>query len=168
VWPRSWDPAATQFLNQLKDGPMAVKKREASKTEVAASTSKAPKQTAPKKASAKKTAAPAAPAAEPKAAPKAAPKKAEAAAAPAAKAPKKPAATAAPIKLTATQTEYLKKIKDSAAEGFLSSKKVELKTLEALLSRKLIKKGGKDKASGGFKYLISKQGEKHLESQPSA
>ena len=140
---------------------MAVKKREASKTEVAASTSKAAKQ-APKKAAAKKSDAPAAAVA----APKAAPKKAAAAAAPAAKAPKKP--VPAPIKLTATQTEFLKKIKDSAAEGYLSSKKVELKTLEALLNRKLIKKGGKDKTSGGFKYLISKQGEKHLETQPSA
>ncbi|WZO97439.1 hypothetical protein EP7_004473 [Isosphaeraceae bacterium EP7] len=147
---------------------MAVKKREASKSEVAASTSKATKQSAPKKAAAKKSEAPAAPVAAPKAAPKkaAAPAPVAAKAPAAAKAPKKPAP--APIKLSATQTEFLKKIKDTAEEGYLASKKVEQKTLEALLNRKLIKKGGKDKTSGGFKYLISKQGEKHLETQPTA
>ena len=84
--------------------------------------------------------------------PKAAPK------APAAAAPKK----AAPVKLTDKQLEFLKQVRGPDQAGYLGEKKAELKTLEALLTRKLIKKGAKDKASGNFRYTVSKAGEKHL------
>jgi hypothetical protein len=84
----------------------------------------------------------------------AAPKKAASAA------PKK---AAAPVKLTERQLEFLKQVK-GAAEGYITAKKAEQKTLETLLDKKLIKKGAKDKASGNFRYTVSKAGEKHLSS----
>jgi hypothetical protein len=85
--------------------------------------------------------------------PVAAPKKAASAA------PKK---AAAPVKLTDRQLEFLKQIKGAAEPGFITAKKAEQKTLETLLDKKLIKKGAKDKASGNFRYTVSKAGEKHL------
>ncbi len=107
---------------------------------------------APEKASSKggakavpKQAEAAAPAAEAKAgAPKAAAKK----------------GAAAPVKLTTTQGELLKKIGGSEA-GYLAEKKAEQRTIDALLERKLIKKGAKDKASGNVNYMISNAGKKH-------
>jgi hypothetical protein len=118
---------------------MAVKK----------TTTKAAK-AAPKKAAAKK-------AAPKKAAPKkAAPKATMKTAAPKKAAPKKKAA----VKLTDKQLDLLKKVKE-AKEGY-SGAKAEGRILESLQTKKLIKKGPKDKASGTFKYTISKTGEKHL------
>ncbi len=100
-----------------------------------------------------------------KAASKGAPKKAEAAGPPAdakANAPKAAAkkGAEAPVKLTATQGELLKKIGGSEA-GYLAGKKAEQRTIDALLERKLIKKGAKDKASGNVNYMISSAGKKH-------
>ena len=66
----------------------------------------------------------------------------------------------APVKLTATQGELLKKIGGSEA-GYLAGKKAEQRTIDALLERKLIKKGAKDKASGNVNYMISSAGKKH-------
>ena len=137
---------------------MAVKKSKPA--EAAAKKAPAKKAaTSPKKASAPKpkAAAPAvatdtaAKAETPKAA--AAPKKAAAAA------PKK---AAAPVKLTDRQLEFLKQIQGAKEDGYLTAKKAEQKTLDALLDKKLIKKGAKDKASGNFRYTVSKAGEKHL------
>ena len=85
--------------------------------------------------------------------PKAAPK------ATAAAAPKK---AAAPVKLTDRQLDFLKQIQGAKEAGYLGEKKAEQKTLEALLNRKLIKKGAKDKTSGAFRFTVSKAGEKHL------
>jgi hypothetical protein len=76
-------------------------------------------------------------------------------------APKK--AAAAPIKLSATQTDLLKKIGGSSDPGYRSDKKAELRTIEALQERKLIKRGAKDKASGSYHYLLSSAGKKHLD-----
>ena len=87
--------------------------------------------------------------------PKAAPKKAAAAG------PKK---AAAPVKLTDRQLEFLKQIQGAAEGGYMTAKKAEQKTLDTLLDKKLIKKGAKDKASGNFRYTVSKAGEKHLSS----
>lgn len=123
----------------------------AAKEAPAEATPKAPKakKVAPK---AKKEAAPAAPApvakAEPKPEPKAEPK-----------APKK--AAAAPVKLTSSQTEILKKIND-AAEGYVVEKKIEQRTIDALLEKKLIKKGAKK--DGKPSFLISNVGKKHIAS----
>jgi hypothetical protein len=66
------------------------------------------------------------------------------------------------IKLTDKQTEFLKSIKSAGEGGYKGDKKAEAKALEALLGKKLIKKGAKDKASGAYSYTISKAGEKHL------
>jgi hypothetical protein len=110
----------------------------------------APKKAVGKKSAAKKETAPKK--STPSAAKAAAPKKA---------APKK--AAAAPIKLSATQTDLLKKIGGSGDPGYRSDKKAELRTIEALQERKLIKRGAKDKASGSYHYLLSSAGKKHLD-----
>ena len=99
---------------------------------------------APKKAAAPKAAAPAAPA--PKAA---APKKA---------APKKPAAA---IKLSDPQANLLKEIGAASEAGLTATKKIQ-RQIDALQTRKLIKKGKKD--GEFFKYHVTKLGEKHLAS----
>ena len=100
---------------------------------------------APERSSTKGGAKAAAPAAEARAAaPKAAAKK----------------GAEAPVKLTPTQGELLKKIGGSEA-GYLAEKKAEQRTIDALLERKLIKKGAKDKASGNVNYMISNAGKKH-------
>ena len=70
----------------------------------------------------------------------------------------------APVKLTPTQGELLKKIGGSET-GYLAEKKAEQRTIDALLERKLIKKGAKDKASGNVNYMISSAGKKHPSSQ---
>ncbi len=80
------------------------------------------------------------------------------------KAPKK----AAPTKLTATQTDLLKKIGESGETGYRSEKKAEQRTIDALQERKLIKRGAKDKASGSYHYLISNTGKKFLGSSTPA
>ncbi len=110
----------------------------------------APAKKAPKlKAKAKAEAAPTpAPAPEPKAEAKPA------------KAPK-PVAPA--VKVTDKQKEFLKAISADSA-GYLTSRKAEQKSLESLLEKKLIKKGAKDKASGTYRYVISKAGEKLITS----
>ena len=79
--------------------------------------------------------------------------------APAVAAPKK---TAAPVKLTDRQLDFLKQIQGAKEAGYVLEKKAEQRTIEALLDRKLIKKGAKDKTSGHFRYMVSKAGEKHL------
>ncbi|MDR3635997.1 MAG: hypothetical protein P4L84_19500 [Isosphaeraceae bacterium] len=78
---------------------------------------------------------------------------------------KKPAA---PVKLSSAQSELLAKISAADPAGYLSAKKAEQRSIEALAERKLIKKGAKDKASGNFRYLISNAGKKHLGAQPAA
>jgi hypothetical protein len=86
-------------------------------------------------------------------------------------APKKAAAKkagAAPIKLTATQTDLLKRIGETGEPGYRSEKKAEQRTIEALQERKLIKRGAKDKASGTYHYLLSSAGKKHLETSQQA
>ena len=127
---------------------MAVKK-----TAAKASGAKA---AAPKKAAAKKSApkAAAVKASAPKAA-KAAPK---------AKAgPKK---KAAPVKLTEKQTELLKKIGGTKEGGYVGTK-AEGRMLESLQTKKLIKRGAKNKESGSYSFSLSKTGEKHLATPPA-
>jgi hypothetical protein len=117
---------------------MAVKKTTKTGTTKAAPKKAAPKKAAPK-AAAKTTA-------------KAAPKK---------KAPAKKAA----VKLTDKQTDLLKKVADAKDSGYLGSK-AEGKALESLQTKKLVKRGVKDKTSGSYRYVVSKAGEKHI-STPS-
>jgi hypothetical protein len=119
---------------------MAVKK---SKT----ATATKPKKAATKTAAPKAAADTAVKAGTPKAAPKAAVK---------AKV-KKPA----PVKLTDKQLEFLKTVEAAGETGFKEDKKTT-KGLEALLGKKLIKKGAKDKATGFYSYTVSSAGKKHL------
>ena len=140
---------------------MAVKKTTKKKEASATPTTAEAKETAPKKKASKKAAAPkpsapgpvASTATEPAAAakPATAPKKA---------APKKSAAPA--IKLSPSQDELLKKIGGMAEEGYSVGKKVEQRSIDSLLEKKLIKKGAKDKASGVIRYHISSVGKKHI------
>lgn len=74
----------------------------------------------------------------------------------------------APIKLTDKQAEFLKTIHGAGEAGYKGDKKAEAKSLEALLGKKLIKRGAKDKASGHYSYSISKAGHKHLSSGGSS
>ena len=73
----------------------------------------------------------------------------------------------AAVKLTGRQVEFLKQIQDAKELGYLLGKKAEQKTIDALLDRKLIKKGAKDKTSGHYRYMVSKAGEKHLSTLPA-
>ncbi len=88
--------------------------------------------------------------------------------------PKAPANGTAPakkkvaaVKINERQTEFLKKIKDAGETGFETANKNDLRTIEALLERKLVKKGSKNKATGQYRYLITKAGEKHLPAAPA-
>jgi hypothetical protein len=117
---------------------MAVKKSTTKKSATAT------KKAAPKKSAAKK-------ASKPKAAKKAGAKKAT---------PKK--ATAMMVKLTDKQLDLLKTVSGTKDKGYLADKKAEAKTLDALASKKMIKRGAKDKMSGVVRYHVSKTGEKHV------
>jgi hypothetical protein len=109
---------------------MAVKKTKSSPKKKDAA---APKKAASVKSAAKKETAPKKTSAAKKAPKKAAPKAAKKAA------PKK----AAP-KLSPAQAELLKKVHGAGEAGYLGDKKAELRSLEALRERKLIKRGAKD------------------------
>jgi hypothetical protein len=78
-------------------------------------------------------------------------------------APKK----AVPIKLNDRQREFLRKIKDAGTVGYEVAQKVEQRTIDALLERKLVKKGAKNKETGRSPYLLTKAGEKHLPAAPT-
>ncbi len=73
---------------------------------------------------------------------------------------------AVPVKLTERQLEFLKMIHGTKEPGFLVGRKADQRTIDALIDRKLIKKGAKDRESGNFRYSVSRAGEKHLTSSP--
>jgi hypothetical protein len=81
--------------------------------------------------------------------------------------PKAVVQAAAPIQLSEKQTAFLQSIRSAGHPGFRSGKKGDIKNLEALLNKKLIKKGSKDKATGDYHYTLSKAGERHLGSTPA-
>jgi hypothetical protein len=140
---------------------MAVKKKETSKTSAASAAPKAAKKAVTEKAaSSAKSATGKLPVASGTSTKVGTPK----AAMPAKAAARKSASKekeAAPIRLTDRQRDFLKTI-SATKEGYTTAKKAEQKTIEALLDRKLIKRGAKDKQSGNYCYLVSKAGEKHL------
>lgn len=125
---------------------MAVKKTTTSKP-AAAATKKKAKAAPKKKAPAKKK--------------KAAPKKASASMAMKKASPKKAATKkAAPVKLSPPQTELLKKIMGAGTMGYCADK-AEVRTIEALVGRKLVKHGMKSAtAKGMYHYTVSKMGAK--------
>jgi len=120
-------------------------------------TKKAVKKVAVKKAVAKKAA--------PKAAAKVAVKKAAAKkAAPkaAAKATVKKATVkkVAAVKLTPNQLKVLQAVHGKGDTGH-TAEKAEVRTLDSLVEKKLVKKGAKDKATGHAPYKLTKLGQKH-------
>jgi hypothetical protein len=138
---------------------MAVKKKETSKTSAASAAPKAAKKAVTEKAaSSGKSATGKLPVASGTSTKVGTPKVAMPAKAAARKSASK---EAAPIRLTDRQRDFLKTI-SATKEGYTTAKKAEQKTIEALLDRKLIKRGAKDKQSGNYCYLVSKAGEKHL------
>jgi hypothetical protein len=103
---------------------------------------------------------------------KTAPKKAAKVAAPKAAAkkaaPKKAPVKKAPaVKLTDKQAALLKMISEAKDAGYPGDKKAEAKVIEALQTKKLIKRGAKDKTIGTYRYMVSKAGAKHLMTPPA-
>ena len=94
----------------------------------------------------------------PKAAPKKAATKKSTKSAP--KAPKKgPVKKAMPVKLSDVQSRLLSTVHQAKDAGHLGNK-AQAKTLDALLHKKLIKRGKKE--GGFFRYQVTKVGAKHL------
>jgi hypothetical protein len=70
---------------------------------------------------------------------------------------KKPAA----VKLTPKQAELLGRV-HGVGEGGFEPSKAEARAIEPLLAKKVVKRGAKNKATGQFRYLVTKTGQKHL------
>jgi hypothetical protein len=64
------------------------------------------------------------------------------------------------VKLNDRQRDYLKKIKDAGSSGYEVGPSYEQRTIDALVERKLVKRGAKDKASGKHRFTLTKTGEK--------
>lgn len=77
--------------------------------------------------------------------------------------PAKPAAKkAAPIKLTDNQVKFLQTIAAAGETGYEPRNKNEQRSIDALVTRKLLKKGAKNKETGNSRYLLTKAGTSHL------
>ena len=125
---------------------------------------KAVKKAAPKAAA--KVVAKAAPkAAVKKAAPKAA-AKVVAKAAPKAAVKKAVVKKSASVKLTPNQIKVLQTVHGKGDNGH-TPEKTEVRTLDSLIEKKLVKKGAKDKATGHAPYRLTKLGQKHANTPTS-
>jgi hypothetical protein len=69
---------------------------------------------------------------------------------------------AGPVKINDRQREFLTRIKGAGEAGYEVGKKAEQRTIDALVERKLVKRGAKNKESGNSRYLLTRTGEKHL------
>ena len=76
--------------------------------------------------------------------------------------------TAATIKLNDRQRDFLKKISGAGEAGYQIGEKVEQRTIEALVERKLVKRGAKNKETGKHPYMLTKAGQKQLTTADSA
>ena len=70
------------------------------------------------------------------------------------------------VKLNDRQRECLKKIKDAGLSGYECAVSTEQRTIEALVDRKLVKRGAKDKQSGKHRFTLTKTGASHLSARP--
>lgn len=78
-------------------------------------------------------------------------------------APKKATAKKAPaVKITDKQRELLTKVHGAGETGYTPTQKAEVRSLDALKDKKLLKTGKKDKATGISPYMSTKAGEKAL------
>ena len=84
--------------------------------------------------------------------------KATAKAAPAAPAPSK----GVPAKLNDRQREFLQRVKDAGEAGFVVTRSIEQRTIDALAARKMVKKGAKNKQTGKTPYFLTKAAANHL------
>jgi hypothetical protein len=80
--------------------------------------------------------------------------------------------TAAPKKATAVklndrQRDFLKKIKDAGLTGYEAGPSYEQRTIDALVDRKLVKRGAKDKQTGKHRFMLTRSGEKQLTTGPT-
>jgi hypothetical protein len=66
------------------------------------------------------------------------------------------------VKLNERQRDFLKKIKDAGEAGYTIGQKAEQRTIDALIERKLVKRGAKNKETGQHSFSLTKSGEKHL------
>ncbi len=66
------------------------------------------------------------------------------------------------VKLNDRQRDFMKKIKDAGATGYEAGPSYEQRTIDALVERKLVKRGPKDKTSGKHRFSLTKTGEKNL------
>ena len=73
---------------------------------------------------------------------------------------KTPAPKKAAPKLNDRQVEFLKKISGAGLDGYAPGKG-EDKTLLALSTRKLVKRGKKNASTGKHHYMVTKAGQKH-------
>jgi hypothetical protein len=69
---------------------------------------------------------------------------------------------AAAPRLSDKQKELLKKILDAGEAGYEAATKVEGRSIESLVEKKLVKKGTKNKETKVQRYLLTKVGQKHL------
>ncbi|MEW4570778.1 hypothetical protein AB1L88_23170 [Tautonia sp. JC769] len=77
--------------------------------------------------------------------------------------PAKPAAKkAAPVKLTDNQVKFLQTIHAAGETGYEPKNKNEQRSIDALITRKLLKRGAKNKETGNSRYLLTKAGTAHL------
>jgi hypothetical protein len=78
-------------------------------------------------------------------------------------APRKPG----PVKLNDRQRDFLTRIHGAGATGFEVARTADQRTVDALVDRKLVKKGAKNKATGKPTFLLTRAGEKHLPAAPA-
>ncbi len=71
------------------------------------------------------------------------------------------AAKPAPVKLTGKQAEFLARVQAAGEPGYLPTR-AESRSLDSLLTKKVLKKGAKDKTSGLFRVFVTRAGAKHL------
>lgn len=77
--------------------------------------------------------------------------------------PAKPAAKkAAPVKLTDNQVKFLQAIHAAGEPGYEPRNKNEQRSVDAMITRKLLKRGAKNKETGNYRYLLTKTGTTHL------
>jgi hypothetical protein len=70
------------------------------------------------------------------------------------------------VKLNDRQRDLLRKINGAGLSGYEAGPSYEQRSIDALVERKLVKRGAKDKQSGKHRYSLTKTGEKQLTSRP--
>ena len=64
----------------------------------------------------------------------------------------------APVKLTENQVKFLQTINAAGETGYEPKNKNEQRSIDAMATRKLLKRGTKNKETGSYRYLLTKLG----------